>query len=294
MQLKDQKGIAHLGLIIVMIVTLGFGFAVFNRVRQANDAKAERGSNSESSRDSSSDDSGVEASSHDVDDIDEPEDEIDDDSDEDEALEIEDEDEELETDEHQDEFEDLLADSDDDSDDEDDSRVKIEIKNGKLVLKIKSKTTGAEKSQEFELKTGRGLALVKSDQSIRLGMEDGKLLLQRGRSNALSQFPIELDPATNQLYVVTPQGKVALGLMPDTIISKAVGENILDDVTDAQISTHTEQKAVYRLKGTKQVKLFGLFSLNAPVEAEVGLSLNRPKLAAQPWYLDLFGLLFSR
>lgn len=293
MDMKDQKGVAQLGLIMVMIVALGFGFAVFNRVRQANDSRAERGSNN---TESSRDEDGVRAQSedelNDAGEVDEPDDSIDEtDELDDDEVEAEEEDEnetEAESEFEQVVYQDGLK-----------KTVKIEYENGKLVLKIKYEGNGTERTEKLVLKPGENLAILKQEQngvdrSVKLSIEDGKMMISRAGFAATSDFPIELDTANNALYVNTPIGRIRLNQLPDTVVRKALDSQVVDSVSEAKLSTNDKDKElVYVLHGIKQVKLLGLISIDAPVTAELKTLSDEPRLAQKPWYLDVLGFLFT-
>ncbi|MFC1632664.1 hypothetical protein ACFL1U_00780 [Patescibacteria group bacterium] len=54
-----------------------------------------------------------------------------------------------------------------------------------------------------------------------------------------------------------------------------------------------EEKLYYIVTGINEVRLFGLIKVEAPVEVQVDIETGETVSVFEPWYLRVFGWLFS-
>ncbi len=167
---------------------------------------------------------------------------------------------------------------------EDDGTTKVEIERGQLkvkyvfengVLKLKAEN---ESGKEVELEDDE-LDEVESeleDDGIKIASASGRPVLSRNKIGAQTDFPLSIDVGTNQLIVSTPAGQKVVTVLPDQAVQNLLATNIINRVDSTGLDTTGElgaldsvirlemrnDEAVYRVKGVKTRKLFGLFSVN--------------------------------
>ncbi|TSC89377.1 MAG: Uncharacterized protein G01um10145_534 [Microgenomates group bacterium Gr01-1014_5] len=167
---------------------------------------------------------------------------------------------------------------------EDDGTAKVEIERGQLkvkyvfengVLKLKAEN---ESGKEVELEDDE-LDEVESeleDDGIKIASASGRPVLSRNKIGAQTDFPLSIDIGTNQLIVSTPAGQKVVTVLPDQAVQNLLATNIINSVDSTGTDAAGElgaldsvvklemrnDEVVYRVKGVKTRRLFGLFSVN--------------------------------
>jgi len=101
-----------------------------------------------------------------------------------------------------------------------------------------------------------------------------------------TNFPLSINPTTNQLVVNTPAGQRAVAVLPDDAIQNLLNRGVLAAIEDgadaATASASLEDKngeLIYKVKGQKKLSLFGFIPLNVP--ATVDVSANTGEAVSQ-------------
>ena len=135
-----------------------------------------------------------------------------------------------ESDDEDDKEEDL--DDSDENETESEDEVKIEDEDGSpLKIKIKSKSGG----KEFEFES-EGIS-------------------------AQSNFPLSVNPETNELIVTTPNGEKVVTILPDQAISNMLENGKITSVLSSQIEEGENGQLEYQVEGEDQEKLLGIFKV---------------------------------
>lgn len=187
---------------------------------------------------------------------------------------------------------------------EDNGKTKVEIEQGSLKIKyvvengqIKLKAEN-EQGEEVELEDDE-LDEVENEiedgleeDGIRIATGSGKPVFTKNNIAALTDFPLSVDVGTNQLIVTTPAGQKVVTILPDQAVANLLLTKVINRVeqsTDASLVNELgtldgivkleirNNEVVYKVKGTKTHKIFGMFPVNtattAFVSAETGQSV---------------------
>lgn len=180
---------------------------------------------------------------------------------------------------------------------EDDGATKVEIEHGQLkvkyvlengVLKLKAEN---ESGGEVELEDDE-LDEVESeleDEGIKIASASGRPVFSRNKVGAQTDFPLSIDIGTNQLIVSTPAGEKIVTILPDQAVQNLLATNIINSVAGTDTTGELgaldsvvklemrNDEVVYRVKGVKTRRLFGLFSVSNSatifVSAESGVPI---------------------
>lgn len=122
-------------------------------------------------------------------------------------------------------------------------------------------------------------------EGIKIATEGGQPVIARNRVAARVNFPLSVDPLTNQLIVTTPAGQKAVTILPDQAVQNMLTKGILSKIDSSTLSgqlagnlgslnnvVDLEEKnneMVYKLDGVKTSKLFGLIPVSLPTTAYV-------------------------
>lgn len=179
-------------------------------------------------------------------------------------------------------------------------KTRFEIKDDRMIIKAE-----LEDGTEVELLDD---TLLKIEE--RLGLSDIKIatagaekfMIQKGTVGALTNFPLSIDLATNQLTINTPAGSREVTVLPDAavqgllttnVVSRIGGQAIVDAVNEgtltsmSQVITLGEQNnvLVYEIVGISDQNLLGFI----PVEVNKTVIVSADTgevVATQTSFLD--------
>lgn len=194
---------------------------------------------------------------------------------------------------------------------EDDGTTKIELEQDNLklkyvfengVLKLKAENESGEEVEVDEDKLDDLEKEVEDEleeEGIEITTESGKIALKKGNTTAHSNFPLSINPATGELIVTTPAGSKVVTILPDQAIENLLRTGIVNVVESAppdnnstpssQLSQFTgkleivekDNHIMYKIKGEKEHKIFGLLPVTVPstifVSAENGEVLTQER-----------------
>ena len=163
-----------------------------------------------------------------------------------------------------------------------DLKMKYLYENGKLVIKAK-----AENGAEIEVNDAE-VQLLKTqleDQlrssGIEIASSSSRTSIGKNRIKAKTNFPVSVDPETNQLTVSTPAGQKVVTVLPDQAVQNMLSKNILSEVEYENESTgsgelesqieleNRNDQVVYKVKGKKDHKLLGFIPVKTDTTAYV-------------------------
>lgn len=164
-----------------------------------------------------------------------------------------------------------------------DLKIKYSYENGKLKVKAQ-----AEGGAEIEVEDAE-INLIKAqleqqlkESGIEIGTESSKLTIGKNKIKAKTNFPISVDPETNQLMVTTPAGQKIVTVLPDQAIQNMLSKNVLSEIEyEEKTNTENEQQdseielenrndqVVYKIKGKKEHKLIGFIPVKTETTAYV-------------------------
>ena len=162
-----------------------------------------------------------------------------------------------------------------------DLKLKYSYENGKLVVKAQ-----AENGAEIEVDDPQ-VNLIKAqlenqlkENGIEIGSDSSKLVIGKNKIKAKTNFPLSVDPETNQLIVTTPKGQKIVTVLPDQAIQNMLSKKVLSEVDlgekgetssdESEIELENrEDQVVYKIKGKKEHKLIGFIPVKTETTAYV-------------------------
>lgn len=119
--------------------------------------------------------------------------------------------------------------------------------------------------------------------------EGSKLTVNGITANA--HFPISFDPATNQLFVNTPNGPRPIRTLPDQAARIATEEGIIKKIDSIDMLEATQSgelnEPVIKVKGQKTGKLFGFIPVQADVQTDISQQDGTIIDTTEPFWLKL-------
>lgn len=135
-------------------------------------------------------------------------------------------------------------------------RLNVETKDEKRLEELQDKFEIDQEGIKLKISSGEG---------------KGEFEIERNGFKAKTKFPLTVDPETKQLSVTTPAGTKEVTILPDKAASVIQGlgiVNSLEDENPVEMTTENN-KLVYKVKGRKREKLFGLFEVEVEKEAKM-------------------------
>lgn len=180
---------------------------------------------------------------------------------------------------------------------EDDGTLKVEVENKSLKIKYQVvngevvKVVENEKGERVELKD-EDLGKLDDVAEDTLNDDDVKLVpttenqlaVTQNEVAAVTKFPLSVDVSTNSLVVTTPAGQKIVTVLPEQAIKNLLATGILNKVETSSADAEAlgvsssvvnlemrNKDAVYKIRGTKNHKLFGIIPVTTPVTAFVSV-----------------------
>ncbi len=173
-------------------------------------------------------------------------------------------------------------------------KLKYVIENGKVTLKAENESGEEveledEDIDELENEIEDGL----EDEGIEIATGSGSPIIIKNKVGASVDFPLSINPTTNELIVTTPAGQKIVTVLPDQAIANLLSTNVISSVeSDASGLTPElgsldgivkleirNDKIVYKVKGKKTHKIAGIIPVDTSTTAFV--SADDGSLVAQ-------------
>lgn len=204
--------------------------------------------------------------------------------------------------------------------------VKIKNEDGKVKLRVET-TTGETEMDVTNLEDDIVRVSQREDeQEIRIRARGDRLEIRQKGIGALTHFPVSVNPETNELTITTPSGVKVVAVLPSVAVANILQSNIMDRILSATPSPSpiasasvspigtpiaTEEAELedkgeeieiveedgapaFKIQGTKDVRFLNILPLEVPVTAFVSTQTGETLNVSRPWFLNLFGILFSK
>ncbi len=182
-------------------------------------------------------------------------------------------------------------------------KVRYEIRDGRVTIKAETEEGEGVEEQELVKIVDR---LDKT--GIKVATEGGRLLVVRNQIGASSNFPLQVDLATNQLIVTTPAGIKTVTTLPDQAVQNMLAANVIsrlgpaalvEAAREGQVATVSgiiqlglrNNVPVYEIPGIRDFKLLGFIPVSAPVTAVVSAETGDLVTTEQPLLTRIVDLL---
>lgn len=172
-------------------------------------------------------------------------------------------------------------------------RVKFVIKDGRVKIKAETEGEGGVDDQTlFKIEQRLDKA------GIKVATAGGKLVIARNNVGTISDFPLQIDLATNQLIASTSAGARVLTVLPDQAVQNMLAANVIsrlgppairEVVPTGQVASVSDIIAlgerngvpIYQINGLRDFRLLGFIPVSLPVAGEVsaqtGEVFNQPQ-----------------
>ena len=176
------------------------------------------------------------------------------------------------------------SDSSDDSQDqdEDEAEVENEVEDEDEDL--------AEEEEELEVESGSEAAKVKI--KIKVKRVENRFVFMTREIEAETDFPLSVNPTTNELVVTTPSGERVVTILPDQAVANMLANNIFNRQRNVNI-VFENGTVIYRISGDRDEKLLGIFNVVIPTTAVVSADTGQLVTQEQPFlfrFLDLLSV----
>lgn len=161
-------------------------------------------------------------------------------------------------------------------------KVRYEIRDGRVIIKAET-----EEGEELEDEEEVVKIVDRLDKTgIKIATAGGELLVTRNNVAALSQFPLQIDLATNQLIASTSAGTRVLTVLPDQAVQNMLAANVIsrlgppfirEAITAGQVTSISQvvdlglrnNIPVYEIAGIRDFRLLGFIPVSQPVSVVV-------------------------
>ena len=176
-----------------------------------------------------------------------------------------------------------------------DAKVSLTKKDGKISLTIV--TEQGEKSLDVSDWQDELIEIEERGEAQRLviGILGDKFSLRQKGVLAVTEFPINIDPALAELSLSTPSGRRYLTLLPLEAVETALRAKVINRLPQGenlQITEETGGELAYLITGERVINLFNFFEYVVPVRTKVSALTGEILSVEQPTWLRIFGFLF--
>ena len=122
--------------------------------------------------------------------------------------------------------------------------------------------------------------------------KDGTITLVNNGITITTTYPVIIDPKSQTIAVRTANGVTLINTLPSQALS---GIGAADKPTTIQTAVlgAQEEQAYYEVTGTQNRKFIGLIPVTANVETKIDAQNGSIITVNRPWYLNLFGFLYT-
>lgn len=188
-------------------------------------------------------------------------------------------------------------------------KVRYELKDGQLVVKVEN-----EAGEELELEDEEIEQIEDEveeeleDDGIKIASAAGKLAVVKNKFAASTNFPLSINPDTNELIVTTPAGQKVVTILPDQAVQNMLATNVISRlgtqaIVDAALQNQVASASaiialgvrnnvpIYEIPGIRDFRLLGFIPVSAPVTAVVSAETGKLVTAEQPLLTRIVDLL---
>lgn len=166
--------------------------------------------------------------------------------------------------------------------------ITLGTNDGKIVLNGMDVTNVKDGLVEIEARD--------NSNAVKISNKDGQFNIEENEINALTKFPITIDPNKNELSVETQSGKRLISVLPYEAVITLIRNNIIDKVRDNTIylDESTKGELEYQINGIKKINLFNITEINADVTSTVSATNGEVVKVESPQWLKFFGFIFNQ
>ncbi|MCL5003991.1 MAG: hypothetical protein M1352_01840 [Patescibacteria group bacterium] len=161
--------------------------------------------------------------------------------------------------------------------------------------KIKLEKTDGSSSEKTVPASNASLINVQNSQAGNISVSvsrSGAVTLVNGGITIQTNYPVVVDPKSQTIAIRTPGGVTVINTLPAQALK---GLPAADKPTAVQSAVLGEQngQAYYDVKGPQLRKFLGIIPVSAPVETRINAMTGSAISIVKPWYLNIFGFLYT-
>ncbi|MCL4382655.1 MAG: hypothetical protein M1575_01110 [Patescibacteria group bacterium] len=122
--------------------------------------------------------------------------------------------------------------------------------------------------------------------------KNGTVTLVNGGITVQTNYPVVIDPQTQTIAIKTTNGVTVINSLPSQALNGVQPIDKPTTIQSAVLGTQNGQ-AYYDVKGVQQRRFVGLVPIKANVETKIDAQNGSTISVNKPWYLNIFGFLYS-
>lgn len=175
------------------------------------------------------------------------------------------------------------------------SKISLDKNEGEIMLKVATKS--GEKSLDVTNYEDEVIEIEERPQTkkVAISIVDNKFVIKQGGVSAITDYEINIDPASARLTLVTKSGLKFLSILPRQAVETMLRSKLVNRLNRQDRFEITEEKGgelAYVVSGEKTFNVFELFEYAIPVVARVSASTGEILEIEQPEWLNSLNFLF--
>lgn len=164
--------------------------------------------------------------------------------------------------------------------------ISLNSDNGKIVLNNIDVSNIKDNLVEIEARPNSNNLKIKND--------NGQFNIEENGINALTSFPITIDPVKNELAVETASGTRIISVLPYEATLTLIRNKTIDNVKDNKILLLENSKGElqYEVNGSKNFNLLNVISIKADITSLISASNGEVLEIKGPEWLKFVGFIF--
>jgi hypothetical protein len=175
------------------------------------------------------------------------------------------------------------------------SKISLVKDNGEIMLKVATKS--GEKSLDVTNYEDEVIEIEERPQTkkVAISITDNKFIIKQGGVSAVTDYEINIDPASARLTLATKSGLKFLSILPRQAVETMLRSKLVSRLNRQDRFEITEEEGgelAYVVSGEKTFNVFQLFEYAVPVVARVSASTGEILEIEQPQWLNKLNFLF--
>jgi hypothetical protein len=173
-------------------------------------------------------------------------------------------------------------------------KVNLSKQDDKIKLEV---TTGETKKEVDVTELAEDVIEIEQSQEakkVKIGSVGDKFIISQNDTDALTSFPISINPNGKHVTVDTPTGQKYLGIFPDDVFDTLSKTGVLDNLEgNIELAEGEQGQLEYILNGEKVLNLFNLLNVTAPVNVKVSALDGQVLETDSPAWYKVLGFIWK-
>jgi hypothetical protein len=175
--------------------------------------------------------------------------------------------------------------------------VSLKNENGKLQLQVSSDKGNSNADVSTYTDDIIELEQKEATKHIKISSDGGGFLLKQNGVTAKTTFPITINSQDKELSVMTPTGQRFVQVLPYEAFRDSINASLIDNLlpeTTLALIEGDQGQLLYTINGQKNIQLFNLLDIKAPVTLSVSAVNGEIIHVEKPVWLKVFGFLLEK